>query len=470
MAHLEELLLSPSDPARLAAAAAPVDSERGRRVLLYVDPQPDYQEGAEFTAVAAAVEAGGAGVSCEYVYSESTADMLTRKGLDVASAMRAPDDGDEAAWAARTLGEAREVVGVVCGSDGGLALAERLQHILVPSRSNGIVSARRDKYSMNEALRAAGLPVAAQAAPTSWEDAEAFLRSLPHGEDGFRAVLKPRRGTGSVGVFLASSMDEARQIYSSLDSLATVVQQFLDRSRDSSGGCVVQECLDGDEWIVDSVSADGEHKVLALWRYEKGAANGAPFVYLSAEAHALSGPAEAALVDYARGALDALGWRWGPAHTEIRMTRHGPRLVEVNAGRWNGLDHGLLSQLAFGRTAIDATVCAYLDERAFADEVPAAPPPVLACAARLVTLVSAVQGALVRLCHEETIRSLPSLIKFVPKATVAGDLVLRTVDLESSMGYALLAHSDAATVEADYATLRALQPTMWDVHPVEDVE
>ena len=265
-------------------------------------------------------------------------------------------------------------------------------------------------------------------------------------------------------------MDEARQIYSSLDSLATVVQQFLDRSRDSSGGCVVQECLDGDEWIVDSVSADGEHKVLALWRYEKGAANGAPFVYLSAEAHALSGPAEAALVDYARGALDALGWRWGPAHTEIRMTRHGPRLVEVNAGRWNGLDHGLLSQLAFGRTAIDATVCAYLDERAFADEVPAAPPPVLACAARLVTLVSAVQGALVRLCHEETIRSLPSLIKFVPKATVAGDLVLRTVDLESSMGYALLAHSDAATVEADYATLRALQPTMWDVHPVEDVE
>mgnify|MGYP001170507584 CR=1 FL=1 len=90
MAHLEELLLSPSDPARLAAAAAPVDSERGRRVLLYVDPQPDYQEGAEFTAVAAAVEAGGAGVSCEYVYSESTADMLTRKGLDVASAMRAP--------------------------------------------------------------------------------------------------------------------------------------------------------------------------------------------------------------------------------------------------------------------------------------------------------------------------------------------------------------------------------------------
>ena len=42
--------------------------------------------------------------------------------------------------------------------------------------------------------------------------------------------------------------------------------------------------------------------------------------------------------------------------------------------------------------------------------------------------------------------------------------------MESSMGYALLAHSDAATVEADYATLRALQPTMWDVHPVEDVE
>ena len=34
--------------------------------------------------------------------------------------------------------------------------------------------------------------------------------------------------------------------------------------------------------------------------------------------------------------LDTLGWRWGPAHIEVKRTSRGPVLVEVNAGRFNG--------------------------------------------------------------------------------------------------------------------------------------
>ena len=36
-------------------------------------------------------------------------------------------------------------------------------------------------------------------------------------------------------------------------------------------------------YVVDSVSRAGEHKVVALWRYDKGDVNGAPFVYFGAE-------------------------------------------------------------------------------------------------------------------------------------------------------------------------------------------
>eukprot|EP00966_Prymnesium_polylepis_P132177 3056348-Prymnesium_polylepis.1 len=54
--------------------------------------------------------------------------------------------------------------------------------------------------------------------------------------------------------------------------------------REASGGApVVQAYLCGDEWIVDSVSRGGEHKVVGLWRYDKGLRNGAPFVYLGVE-------------------------------------------------------------------------------------------------------------------------------------------------------------------------------------------
>ena len=34
--------------------------------------------------------------------------------------------------------------------------------------------------------------------------------------------------------------------------------------------------------------------------------------------------------------LNTLGWRWGPAHIEVKRTSRGPVLVEVNAGRFNG--------------------------------------------------------------------------------------------------------------------------------------
>ena len=80
---------------------------------------------------------------------------------------------------------------------------------------------------------------------------------------------------------------------------------------------------------MDTVSRDGQHKVVALWLYDKGSANGAPFVYFSAEARGAEGTREEALIEYACAALDALAWRWGPSHIELKMTTTGPRLVEV---------------------------------------------------------------------------------------------------------------------------------------------
>jgi hypothetical protein len=34
---------------------------------------------------------------------------------------------------------------------------------------------------------------------------------------------------------------------------------------------------------VDTVSREGKHKAVAVWRYDKGEANGAAFVYFGAE-------------------------------------------------------------------------------------------------------------------------------------------------------------------------------------------
>lgn len=69
--------------------------------------------------------------------------------------------------------------------------------------------------------------------------------------------------------------------------------------------------------------------------------------------------------------------------------------------------------------------------------------------------------------HAEELAELPSLVRFETEATDPGDRVKRTVDLDTCAGLAVLLHADAAQVEADYARLRALQPTLFEVESVE---
>ena len=144
------------------------------------------------------------------------------------------------------------------------------------------------------------------------------------------------------------------------------------------------------------------------------------------------------------------------------MTRRGPRLIEVNAGRCNGLDFHLLASLCNGYNAFDATADAFLSPEGFA-ALPPLPPAQLACRGMLATLVSDVRGQLVRLRHLDEVQSMASVISFEPDATEPGDALRPTTDLDSCAGTVLMAHQDGAVLEADYTRLRELQTTMFEV-------
>mmetsp|Transcript_21756 Transcript_21756/g.54208 ORF Transcript_21756/g.54208 Transcript_21756/m.54208 type:complete len:434 (+) Transcript_21756:44-1345(+) len=421
-----------------------------RRVLLYVDPC------AERLHVLPACERRG--VDVVRLHSPPAASAILQGAADEETVLRvrastAPPAGKEREWAASQLPPGTTVCGVLCGSDGGLATAERLQHVLAPSRSNGVLPARRDKFEMNEVLRSRGLAALAQCAPSEWDDAARFLR-----QHGYPVVVKPRRGQASVLVGVAESEHQAHHMFEIVRK-ATV---SLDNTEAASGCVVVQELLVGSEWVVDTVSASGEHKCVALWKYDKGAANGAPFVYFCDELRPCSGEQEAALISFAFAALDALEWRWGPCHIEIMMTVDGPRLVEVNAGRWNGVDFQGLVSICTGYDAYEATLDAYLDNEAW-EHVASTPPAELLGAARLVKLVSSVEGELMELQHTQQLDALPSLIRFEPEPSQIGENVSLTVDLATCAGYAYLLHGDPTVVAEDYATIRKLQPTLFSV-------
>ena len=165
-------------PLLLLVFAAQAPAAPARRVLVYVDAGA-HDEGAETAAVLAAARQRG--VDCMALWSEPTANALCDRCAADAEAVRrvremqAPPVGQEREWAAHAIPNA-QLAGVLCGSDGGLATAERLQHALLPARSNQINPARRDKYWMNEACREMGMKVVAQSNSQDWC---AYAPSLP---------------------------------------------------------------------------------------------------------------------------------------------------------------------------------------------------------------------------------------------------------------------------------------------------
>ena len=201
--------------------------------------------------------------------------------------------------------------------------------------------------------------------------------------------------------------------------------------------------------------------MVALWRYDKGRINGAPFIYFGAELMP-SGEAPPSLVKYALDTLDALSWRWGPTHIAVRMTTHGPRLIEVNTGRCNGLDFRLLAELCYGYSAFDATAEAFLSPDDGFPQLPPLPPERLECHARLVTLVSHVSGRVAGLRHLDEIGRMTTVLSFEPEAA-EGDTIRHTTCLNTCAGTALMAHRDRALLAKEYARLRQLQSTLFEV-------
>ena len=95
----------------------------------------------------------------------------------------------------------------------------------------------RDKPSMKEALRAAGVPTAASAAVSTAEEARAFAREV-----GYPLILKPRAGAGAQGTTRVDSdgdLEHALGAFGGVDSIA------------------VEEFVEGHEGFYDTIAVGG---------------------------------------------------------------------------------------------------------------------------------------------------------------------------------------------------------------------
>ena len=142
-------------------------------------------------------------------------------------------------------------------------------------------------------------------------------------------------------VEVRNSLQELQWILGFLCAEAREHFDSLNRSERWCGaqgrGVLLQEFLEGTEYIVDHVSCDGVHKTTMLWMYDFQEVNGHR-VCIAQRPVPYDSSAMAELVAYTRQCLNALGVRNGATHTEVMWTSGGPCLVEVHTGGSQGKD------------------------------------------------------------------------------------------------------------------------------------
>lgn len=320
---------------------------------------------------------------------------------------------------------------LICGSEPGVEAFDLLAAHWAMRPNTGRSEARRDKYLMQERLRDAGVRHIPHHKASDTDSAVEWCRKNPLAE----YVVKPVKSFATDGVYFCPDQDAVRnaceRLFGRLDLAGELITEVL-----------VQERLVGPEFVVDSVSLDGSHFVVDMFRYTKETVDGNP-VYRAMSSVEVGEHPE--VVAYVEEALTALGIQNGPGHSELILTDDGPVLIETGARMHGGLGPRLVDESST-HSLIDLT----LASRVAPDEF-----------LRLTTLRPSLRRGVVE-CFLSTpasgvvtlnrVRELCGGVDsylFDTCVQVPGDRLEKTVDLITSYGRVVLANEDAGALARD---------------------
>lgn len=201
------------------------------------------------------------------------------------------------------------------------------------------VAATMDKSSMRKRLAEKGLDTTAYQVCQQRDEAVRFARRCAAG-----AIIKPLNGSGSSGVALARHPVDVPAAW--VWCVAAV----------SDGAVLAEEYLPGREFSAETVTAAGEHRLLAITAKHT---TGPPhFIETGHDLPAqLAGHEMDAITAAVFSALDAVGHAWGPCHTELIVGEGRVSIVEINT-RVGGDRIWEMVELATGTDLVAASVCA----------------------------------------------------------------------------------------------------------------
>ncbi len=331
-------------------------------------------------------------------------------------------------------------VGIVAGNERGVELTAQLVETLMPHIANapGSAAAQRHKGDMARALEKAGVPGPETISTADPEEVAEWI--VRKGLDGKPLIVKPPHSAGTDNVHRIPPGGDWRRCFTHILGQVNGFELRNDT-------VIVQEYLEGLEYIVDLYSVDGRHGLVDTCVYAKHDRGPRIGIYDIADFLPPGHPDVAVLADYTMRAADAVGIRNGSTHAEVVMTADGPRLVEL-AARYSGSCMMLSGSLATGDNQIERTVRHLLDGTF-------TPGFELVKEVRTLWLCADFAGPVRRMDILQEIAALPTVHRMaVPPE---GKEVPMTNDVTTSLGWVIQGADDWAAIEKDTRRIRELE-------------
>ncbi|MCR4611872.1 MAG: ATP-grasp domain-containing protein [Lachnospiraceae bacterium] len=355
--------------------------------------------------------------------------------------IRAHDDYNE------TLSMVKELdpVIVLQSSEGAVGYATRLAEDLgLKGNPTKNIPAMTMKNAMHEALKKAGIRYIRGKVITKVDEAIQFCK-----ENGFdKAVVKPIESAGSQGLFLCDNLDEVENAVSTLMTYNDIYGRPIERA-------IVQERITGTEYIVNTASCMGKHRLNSILRYKKVKTPEGGYIYDYAESVNSLEHGHTQLVEYAFQVADAIGFQYGVIHGEYMLDDKGPVLIEVNCRPMGAMMEDRFLDSVFGEHESDVMMDTYLDPKGFSIRLKKPYCPIRQGALKLIMIPKDMD------VENHPIWVIAKQLRSLYKISVSNSLspvhYKKTRDLETAGGVIFLVHDDEDIVNADLEILRTIE-------------
>lgn len=173
-----------------------------------------------------------------------------------------------------------------------------------------------DKACMREALKQSGVPI-----PEFYKVSNKSEYDIAASKFNVPFIVKPADNSGSRGIVKIEDFTDRQSISDAYE---------YSKSSSRNGDVVVEEYMNGSEVSVETITVNGECHVIQIT--DKITTGSPHFVEMGhTQPSQLDYATRQRISEVAKLANQAIGITNGPSHTEIIVTKEGPKIVEIGA-------------------------------------------------------------------------------------------------------------------------------------------